>query len=83
MQARPKRFRGWNKAVVDYQFCLANARRRDTANLIQSQKPAIDGVVDAGLIVDDDWKHLEIGSVKCEVDRKNPRVVLTFRKVEE
>jgi len=83
MQAKPKRFRTWDKAVVDYQFCLATARRRDTANLIQSQKPAIDGVVDAGIIADDDWKHLEIGSVKCEVDRKNPRVVLTFRKVEE
>lgn len=80
MQARPHRFKTWDKASVDYTFYLKTARRRDMANLIQSQKAAIDGVVDAGVIVDDDWKHLSIGRVSCEVDRVNPRVVLTFRK---
>lgn len=33
-------------------------RRRDPANWHPTIKPLIDGFVDAGLLADDDWKHL-------------------------
>ena len=70
----------WQAAVVDYHFVVPDLRRRDAANAIQSQKPAIDGVVDCGLLHDDDWTRLTIGRVTFEVDKQHPRVVLTFHK---
>lgn len=70
----------WQAAAVLYRFYFPDLRRRDAANAIQATKPAIDGVVDAGLIPDDDWKHLEIAGVECFLDRKNPRVELCFRR---
>ncbi|MCP4782799.1 MAG: hypothetical protein GY903_00985 [Fuerstiella sp.] len=70
----------WPAATIQYRFFFPNKLRRDQANAIQSQKAAIDGVVDAGLIPDDDWQHLAIAGVTCEVDRTNPRVELVFSK---
>jgi len=78
----PPNFDTWPAAIVDYLFVVPTRHRRDFANMIQSQKAAIDGVVDAGLIPDDDWQHLDIGRVSCVVDKLSPRVLLTFRKVE-
>lgn len=68
----------WPGATVNYFFYFKDKRRRDTANAIQATKPAIDGVVDAGLIPDDAWRFLQIGGAMCAVDRKNPRVELLF-----
>ena len=70
----------WDRAVVDYAFHFKDNRRRDAANAIQSMKPAIDGAVGAGLLVDDCWRHLMIGAVTCDVDRDNPRTVITFHR---
>lgn len=69
-------------AVVHYLFELPDKRRRDAANLIHSCKAAIDGVVDSGLIPDDCWNVLTIGSVECVV-RKPGGVVLIFEEVVE
>lgn len=77
----PVGYTPWPFAVVVYRFYVPDLRRRDLVNMMQSQKAAIDGVVDAGLLVDDDWQHLAIGAVRCVVDRKNPRVVLTFQRM--
>ncbi len=71
----------WRRACVHYRFYVPDNRRRDTANMIQATKPAIDGLVDAGLIKDDCWQHLSIGKVSVEIDRNNPRVVLRVNKV--
>lgn len=76
-----KDFEPWDHATVEYYFDVPDLRRRDAANMIQSQKAAIDGISDAGLIVDDDWKHLEIAGVNCRLNREDPKVSLVFRKV--
>lgn len=68
----------WPAARLRYRFLFADRRRRDAANAIQAMKPAVDGVVDAGLIPDDDWQHLTIDGVHCAVDRDNPRTELVF-----
>ena len=75
---KPREFKRFEKAIVHYGFFLPDNRRRDAANLIQSQKPAIDGVVDAEIIVDDCWQMLRIGNVNCQIDRDDPCVILTF-----
>lgn len=68
-----------NAAVV-YRFFVPDNRRRDEANMVQMVKPAIDGVVDAGLIVDDCWQHLTIAGVEVAIDRDRPRVELIFSR---
>ena len=53
-------------------------RRRDAANLVQSCKPLVDGVVDSGLISGDHWEVLAIGKVDVVIGAKL-EVQLTFR----
>jgi len=72
----------WQEAAITYQFWFADFRRRDSANAIQAMKAAVDGVVDAGLIQDDDWQRLRIDGVHCGVDKENPRTELVFERVE-
>ena len=57
-------------------------RRRDILNTVNGLKPAIDGLVDAGCLPDDDWKHLQVGSVTAELDRDNPGVDLILEPLE-
>ena len=80
IEAKRHGVRLW-RATVDYHFWLPNKRRTDAANLVHRCKPYIDGCVDAGLIPDDCWELLKIGSVFCGIaDRKDLAcVVLTFR----
>lgn len=56
-------------------------RRRDSLNTVSGLKGAIDGLVDAGCLPDDDWQHLEIGSITAELDRENPGVDLILEKI--
>jgi crossover junction endodeoxyribonuclease RusA len=69
----------WSSAVVDYSFSVPDRRRRDVVNMMQSQKAAIDGVVSAGLIPDDDWQHLTVGTIIVRVT-KPAGVILTFTR---
>ena len=70
----------WASATIEYRFLFPDFRRRDQANAIHAMKAAVDGVVDSGLIPDDDWTHLRIVSVICDVDRKRPRTEMVFRE---
>lgn len=72
----------WTGAFVDYRFYFADERRHDAANAVQSMKAAIDGIVKAGLIPDDDYNHLWIKSICCAVDKKNPRTELIFHQAD-
>lgn len=80
MVASRRRRPQWESATLHVLFCWKDNRRRDQANALQSLKPAIDGLVDAGIIVDDCWQVLRIGSIDCVVDRSNPRVELTLER---
>ena len=69
----------WPAAVIEYCFYVPDRRRRDEINLCQATKPAIDGIVDTGLIPDDDWTHLHTQMIRVVVDKENPRVELVLR----
>lgn len=71
----------WDAAEIEYRFYFKDNRRRDAANAVQAMKPAIDGVVDAGLISDDCWQRLQIVGVVCGIDRENPRTALILNEV--
>lgn len=71
----------YEQATIHYAFFLPDKRRRDEQNLKQSLKPTVDGAVDAGIIADDSLWHLRDALPShFEIDKKNPRVVLTIQQ---
>lgn len=61
-------------AEIQLSFYIPDARHRDTLNMAQSLKPAIDALVDQGILKGDEWNILRIGRMHVEIDRLNPRV---------
>lgn len=66
----------WERATVRATFYHARRNRRDDVNFLASLKPAYDGLVDAGLLEDDDSEHLTTLPAAFELDREHPRVEL-------
>ena len=70
----------FDKANVLAKFYHKTKRRRDDVNHLAMLKSAYDGVVDAGLLPDDDREHLRTVGAEFFVDTKNPRVELIFTR---
>lgn len=70
------------KASIGYLFYFPDDIQRDSANAIQSQKPAVDGLVDAKLLSNDNWQTLHLAGAICGIDRKNPRTVLVITPID-
>ena len=60
------------KSNFTYTTYFKTDRRHDLDNI--SPKFILDGFVEAGLIVDDDYKHIESLTIKCGIDKENPRM---------
>lgn len=69
------------QATMRYIFVFPDSVRRDEANLIQRLKPAIDGIVDAGVIVGDHWQVLSNQGVESSINKHNPRVEVVVGRV--
>ena len=69
----PERF---GKVTINYMFYVQDLRRRDVSNMVESIN---DLLVDLGVIEDDDWKHVRLGSGDAELDRENPRCEITIK----
>lgn len=63
------------KCEINYMFYCKDLRRRDVSNMLESIN---DLLVDAGIIEDDDWKHVRIGGADADLDRENPRAEITI-----
>lgn len=74
--------RPWGKVAVKAIFYFSYARRRDPDNANGSLKAAYDGIVDAGLVVDDDYEHMERMPPIFKGDKAYPRVELTITRIE-
>lgn len=75
---------GFFKAVVGITLVVKDARYyRDPDNMVASLKPAIDGCVDAGIIMGDDDEHLEYKlPIMYEVNREEaPKTILEFSQI--
>ncbi len=72
----------WGKASVEATFYFKDKRKRDQDNAIGSLKAAYDGIVDSGLLKDDDWDSMEREKPRQKIDRKHPRVELTIKRLE-
>lgn len=70
--------KSWRKAKYTARFYFPNNRRRDADNAIASIKSVLDGVADAGLVVNDSGLWPE--RPEFHVDKENPRLEITFTK---
>jgi len=71
----------WNCVQVESVFFFQEKRRRDTDNAIGRLKPVYDGIVDSGLIPDDDPEHMVRMPPIFRIDPINPRLVLTIWRI--
>jgi len=70
----------WGRVSVQATFLHPTRRRRDQDNAMASLKAAYDGIVDSGLVVDDDYTHMKRASPTFAFDRKHPCVILTITR---
>lgn len=70
----------WGKVVVQAKFFYKDKRKRDQDNAMGSLKAAYDGIVDSGLVADDDYKHMKRTYMDFGIDKKHPRVELTITR---
>lgn len=66
------------KVAIDYHFYVKDNTRKDLDNMIATIN---DALVNAGIIIDDRWQYLEIAGARAEIDRNEPRCVLTVSEV--
>ena len=69
------------KAKLNLTFIFPQRRRRDRDNCLARFKPGLDAIVQAGLLLDDDAEHLQIGKVDILVDPA--RAPLTIIELED
>ena len=72
----------WERATVSATFYHRVSRRRDDVNFLAAMKPAYDGLVDAGLLEDDDSEHLTTLPASFQIDTETPRVELRIERTE-
>lgn len=70
----------WEAASVRVVFYHKTRRRRDDVNALAMLKSAYDGVVEAGLVPDDDRGHLRTDGADFAIDKSWPRVEMTFER---
>lgn len=63
---------GIEECEIIYRTFFFQNRRHDLDNI--SPKYILDGFVEAGMIVDDDYTHIKKLTLECDIDKKHPRI---------
>jgi Holliday junction resolvase RusA-like endonuclease len=71
----------WPRAEAFVTFYWPCNRKRDEDNAIASLKAAYDGLVDAGLILDDNSEHLKRHMPDFAIDAEHPRVEMVVKRL--
>jgi crossover junction endodeoxyribonuclease RusA len=71
---------GWTRAVAQATFYWPDGQRRDIRNAEASLKAAYDGIVDAGVILDDRAEVLGHEATVFSVDSVRPRVEIRIMR---
>ncbi len=71
---------GWKQATLEVTFFHKQKRKRDSLNFMSMLKSAIDGIIDAGLLPDDDHEHLTPMPPAFKIDKECPRVEIILRR---
>ena len=72
----------WKFAEVSAYYFHKDKRRRDEDNFQSMLKATYDGVVDSGLVVDDDSLHMRKHPPTFLVDKLNPRVEIVIERIQ-
>lgn len=70
-----------DKCEVSQTVYYKSARRHDIDNSVP--KFILDGLVDSGMIADDDYKHITKLTLECGVDIDNPRTIINVKVLDE
>uniref|UniRef100_A0A6M3JMS5 Uncharacterized protein n=1 Tax=viral metagenome TaxID=1070528 RepID=A0A6M3JMS5_9ZZZZ len=65
-----------SKARVSYEFFVKGKRRHDLDNFVSANKAVLDGIVSAGVMVDDDIAHMEFGYIRATYSDRNETIIL-------
>ena len=76
--SKDKPVKPYEKAIVEITYYFPNRARHDADNY--AGKFLLDGLTKAGVIVDDDLKHITT-IIKGEHDKKNPRTEIAVTEV--
>lgn len=68
-----------SRQEISIMFYVKDNRRRDLDNMLTSIQ---DVLVRGGILEDDSWKMLKIGSIDARVDKENPRAEITLKPID-
>lgn len=68
------------KCEIEQIVYYGNNRRHDPDNSVP--KFILDGLVDSGMIIDDDDRHITKLSLSCSTDLERPRTEIVFKHIQ-
>jgi Holliday junction resolvase RusA-like endonuclease len=70
----------WPNTVITAKvvFVVPDRRQRDLDNCMAMLKPCWDGLVDAGVLVDDDSRHLKLAAPEMRIEKGQKYVEVTL-----
>ena len=71
----------WELVTMQATFYHKDKRRRDGVNFNAMLKPAQDGIVDAGLVIDDDSESWTTQPPIFKMDKSYPRVEIKIERL--
>jgi hypothetical protein len=80
-QAMGLRTKGFTHAELHVAIFYRDNAARDTLNTLAALKATVDGMVDAGAVLDDRWQFMPLARPEVGIDKANPRVVLTLTEI--
>ena len=74
-------FRALDKARITVTIHKTRGGRYDPGNLAPTAKAAVDGIVDANILPDDDAEHLEGPDMRAGTKADHPHITITIREI--
>ena len=78
-ELRTKEFIPYDSVTIERRYYFKTRRRRDKDNMNASTKAINDGMVDSGLIADDDWDKVVWKDSTIVVDNELPAEYIEYR----
>lgn len=70
-----------DRCEISQMIYYPNDRRHDTDNSVP--KFILDGLVEGGMIIDDDCHHITKLTLECGIDREHPRTEIVIKRTEQ